>query len=45
MEEKLRSEKVDSNFVTADNFDDSKPELMLFIPLTPIDEPLASACS
>ena len=45
MEEKLRSEKVDSNFVTADNFDEIKPEIMLIIPLTPRDEQLASACS
>jgi hypothetical protein len=46
MGEKLRSERADSNFVTAIIFDEIKPDdpqIMLFLPLTPIDEPLASA--
>jgi hypothetical protein len=45
VEGKFRSEKADSNFVTADLFDEIKQEIMLFIILTPSDEPLASACS
>jgi hypothetical protein len=44
MEEKLRSEKADSNFITAIIIDEIKQEIKLIIPLTPRDEPLASAC-
>ena len=44
MEEKLISEKADSNFVTAIIIDEIKQEIKLIIPLTPRDEPLASAC-
>jgi len=37
MEEKFTSEKADSNFVTADLFDEIKQEIMLFIRLTTRD--------
>jgi hypothetical protein len=42
----IRSEREDSNFVTASNLDDLTPPLiLLFIHLDPKNESLLSACS